>query len=381
MPTQSEVDAIVKNLEFILQKKVNPKDYFDPGVKEYGVVTRRRAAAAANTKVAPKASPNGESSRANSHNVSESLKDQRPQWKPDTGQETHFLCVQDWLQQRGISRDWEQGSFSQIYALLAGHETIPGANFRTVAALKDAQEEMVLAQQAFPDKQLLLTLAHKAYDRVLESFYGFLNYNERAQRADPNSKIRFGHLDGIPVGKLIASRSDTSALGLHIRQQGSVHARKADGCFSLLIAAGYSEDGEDGDAILFTGVGGAKGEKRKNPPASIDQVLRDVDTSIMENAALVKSHETGWPVRVIIGAKSNISYRPEGEKEYLYIGLFRVHEVLHHQNRGGHNIMRFRLVYFDAETADYIRERRFTIEQSKKAGEPPAAKRRRKKTA
>ncbi|KAK6343980.1 hypothetical protein TWF696_007631 [Orbilia brochopaga] len=374
MMTPADLCGLLRATELMIERKIDPAAFFDsrspmpipPSDQSFALVVIGRFAAVS------------------------ALTRPLPEWQQEIGKEDQFLYAKEWFKKYHKADDWETGLLGQVLSCLVGNPgTCPGANFRTVADVREQQLTTdALLGLLSPTIDKLLTLAKEALEKLLETFYGFLLYNEQTGPAGhvgkSEVKARFGHLAGVPVGKLI-SRTEATGIGLHMRHQGSIHARKSDGCFSLLIAEGYDEDGEDGEAIIFTGVGGTKGEKRKNPPRSIDQLLRDVGTDSMENAALVKSHETGWPVRVIVGSKSNISYRPQGEKEYLYVGLFRVHEVLRHRNVGGHEIMRFKLVYFDMETTNYIRKRRFTIEQARKAetqkDETPKAETQKAKTA
>ncbi|KAF3916618.1 hypothetical protein ABW20_dc0103870 [Dactylellina cionopaga] len=172
--------------------------------------------------------------------------------------------------------------------------------------------------------------------------------SERIVSAQAHLANMFGYIEGIPVGHQLGKRMDVVETSLHRKPQGSVHGKAKLGCYSILISGGYFEDTDIDGAIWFTGVGGSFGEKTSEYFLSYLRIYR-------ENRSLVKSFETGQPIRLIIGSKSNISFRPTDG--FMFIGLYRIDEVTENVNVKGNQLLRFRLIPYDDTTRDWAQER------------------------
>jgi len=111
-----------------------------------------------------------------------------------------------------------------------------------------------------------------------------------------------------------------------------IHSRKDEGAFSIALNAGYVDDEDYGDRIIYTGEGG-------NDPNTKRQV--EDQTFTKGNLGLAKNVETGLPVRVLRGPKHKSPLpTPKG---YRYDGLFSVVSCWHEEGRDGFLIYRYEL--------------------------------------
>lgn len=65
----------------------------------------------------------------------------------------------------------------------------------------------------------------------------------------------FGHIDGISVGKIFASRKDVAAAGLHSPPMAGIWGSNG-GAYSIVLSGGYEDDIDELNYILYTGQGG-----------------------------------------------------------------------------------------------------------------------------
>jgi len=129
-------------------------------------------------------------------------------------------------------------------------------------------------------------------------------------------------------GDVFASRLALSAAGLHRPPRAGISGTQHEGADSIVLADAYEDDVFDDEEICYTGHGGRDPRTGKQVT---DQVLTD------RNLALVKSHETGNPVRVLRKVLH------EGSTVFRYEGLFRVATYEYTQGKSGHGIWLFRL--------------------------------------
>ncbi|KAF3218957.1 hypothetical protein TWF679_000368 [Orbilia oligospora] len=154
----------------------------------------------------------------------------------------------------------------------------------------------------------------------------------------------FGYVAGINIGDSWKRRKQITDIGLHCRPQGSVHGRKQEGVFSLIIAGAYKEDRNSELEITFTGVGGfdeANATKKvaQGSKLSIDDLTSGPKASNTENCALAMSASTGKPIRVIANPDANLSFCRKA-KGFTFIGNV--------------DVLRFQLSPFDEQTRTYV---------------------------
>lgn len=142
---------------------------------------------------------------------------------------------------------------------------------------------------------------------------------------------QFGHIGSYRPGDLFANRLALSAAGLHRPTRAGISGTQQDGSDSIVLSDVYEDDQFTDDEILYTGHGGRDPRTGKQVT---DQVLSD------RNLALVKSQETGKPVRVL----RKIGH--EGGTVFRYEGLFRVAAYEYTCGKSGYGIWLFRLLPF-----------------------------------
>ncbi|KAF3315570.1 hypothetical protein TWF173_003484 [Orbilia oligospora] len=184
----------------------------------------------------------------------------------------------------------------------------------------------------------------------------------------------FGYVAGINIGDCWKRRKQITDIGLHCRPQGSVHGRKQEGVFSLIIAGAYKEDRNSGLEITFTGVGGqdeANATKKvaQGSKLSIDDLTSGPKASNTENCALAMSASTGKPIRVIANPDANLSFCRKA-KGFTFIGLWKVSGSLVYRNKKNVDVLRFQLSPFDEQTRTYVLK---NIQTSPPSGPPNVA--------
>lgn len=141
----------------------------------------------------------------------------------------------------------------------------------------------------------------------------------------------YGHIAGISVGATFLDRLALSKSGIHRATQGGITGG-ADGTESVVLNAGYPDDVDRGDEVIYTGHGGL------NPNTGKQEREQDFKQG---NKGLAVCCDQGLPVRVCRGPKVEAPY---GTKSgYRYDGLYRVEEYWHDTGRDGFRIWRFRL--------------------------------------
>lgn len=154
---------------------------------------------------------------------------------------------------------------------------------------------------------------------------------------------RFGEIPGVPVGTKWESRKDCSDAGVHRPYMAGIHGTKETGALSIVISCYYKDDKDFGDTIYYTGTGGRKRWSDGCPPKRLrlGPQIFDQQWSDSGNEALVKSRDTGNPVRVIRSYKVVSDFAPaEG---YRYDGLYTVESAWKEKNPKGLDICRYRL--------------------------------------
>lgn len=154
---------------------------------------------------------------------------------------------------------------------------------------------------------------------------------------------RFGGIPGVPVGAKWEDRQGCSRASVHPPFMAGIYGTKHTGAFSIVVSCHYKDDKDFGDTIYYTGTGGRKRWSDSCPPKRLrlgPQVF-DQQWSDPGNEALVKSRDTGNPVRVVRSYKVLSDFAPaEG---YRYDGLYTVESAWKEKNPQGLDICRYRL--------------------------------------
>jgi putative restriction endonuclease len=143
----------------------------------------------------------------------------------------------------------------------------------------------------------------------------------------------FGHYPDIPVGTTFRNRIELSLSGMHPPRRWGINGAAQEGAESIVVAGAYEDDMDYGDEIIYTGQGG------RHQQSGRQLIHQDM---VRGNLALVKSFETGRPVRVIRGANPHSAHAPE--EGYRYDGLYQVRQYWSEVGKSGWWIWRFRLV-------------------------------------
>jgi putative restriction endonuclease len=141
----------------------------------------------------------------------------------------------------------------------------------------------------------------------------------------------YGHVAGIPVGATFPDRMALSKAGVHRATQAGITGG-SDGTESIVLNAGYSDDVDRGDEVIYTGHGG------RNPNTGRQESDQELEQG---NKGLAVCCDNGLPVRVCRGPKVEAPYGTESG--YRYDGLYRVEEYWHDVGQDGFRIWRFRL--------------------------------------
>jgi len=143
------------------------------------------------------------------------------------------------------------------------------------------------------------------------------------------SSVRhFGHIGSYRPGDIFANRLALSAAGLHRPTWAGISGTQHEGVDSIVLADAYEDDVFTDDEIRYAGHGGRDPRTGKQVA---DQLLTD------RNLALVKSHETGKPVRVL----RKVAH--EGSMVFRYEGLFHVTAYEYAPGKSGYGIWLFHL--------------------------------------
>ena len=154
----------------------------------------------------------------------------------------------------------------------------------------------------------------------------------------PKEKRIFGEVPGVIKGQEFPDRKALAAAGVHKPLQAGISGSGKEGADSIVLSAGYEDDEDEGQLIIYTGAGGNDPNTKKQ---IADQELKSV------NLALAKNKLTGLPVRVVRGYQHESDWSPK--TGYRYCGLYRVDDYWHEKGKAGFIVWRYRLVPFNEE--------------------------------
>eukprot|EP00026_Physarum_polycephalum_P014825 Phypoly_transcript_15384.p1 GENE.Phypoly_transcript_15384~~Phypoly_transcript_15384.p1 ORF type:complete len:285 (+),score=36.05 Phypoly_transcript_15384:34-888(+) len=140
-----------------------------------------------------------------------------------------------------------------------------------------------------------------------------------------------GDVPGCYIGQIWEKRQEMCECGMHGQSMAGIDGREDCGCYSIVLSAGYEDDVDNGDEIIYTGCGGQNPVTREQEK---DQEFKG------KNGSLVVSYENKYPVRVIRGFACPSGFAPESG--YRYDGLYEVEKYWLEKLRG-FNMCRFLL--------------------------------------
>ncbi|KAG2110930.1 PUA-like domain-containing protein [Suillus discolor] len=142
----------------------------------------------------------------------------------------------------------------------------------------------------------------------------------RARRA--RMSRRFGEIPGVPVGATWKLRKDCYDAGIHRHPTAGIQGSRVTGACSIVVSGQYDDDKDLGDTILYVGSGGGLPNNNGWPIKRPGPQVSDQEWTGWGNEALLRSHYTGKPVRVVRSSKFVSKFAPLNG--YRYDGLYTV---------------------------------------------------------
>ncbi len=140
----------------------------------------------------------------------------------------------------------------------------------------------------------------------------------------------FGHVGTYRPGDTFRNRIELALSGVHRPRRAGVCGTQALGAESIVLAGQYEDDEFGEPEIRYSGNGG---RDPKTGRQSTDQVATGT------NLALLRSQETGLPVRVL----RKVPAEDAGPDVYRYEGLYRVVGTSYGPGKSGFQVFVFRL--------------------------------------
>ncbi|GAA4375932.1 YDG/SRA domain-containing protein [Hymenobacter koreensis] len=142
---------------------------------------------------------------------------------------------------------------------------------------------------------------------------------------------RFGHIGSYLPGDTFRSRLELRLTGMHRPVRAGIAGSQHTGAESIVMSQVYEDDVFGEDEIIYSGQGGRdlKTGHQISPQTENDR-----------NLALMKSAETGLPVRVL----RKVFDDEFGTEVFRYEGLYCVTGFEYGPGKSGVNVWRFRLV-------------------------------------
>ena len=140
----------------------------------------------------------------------------------------------------------------------------------------------------------------------------------------------FGHVGSYRPGDTFRNRLELAFSGVHRPRRSGVCGTRQLGAESIVLAGQYEDDEFGEPEIRYSGTGG---RDLKSGRQTTDQVATGT------NLALLKSQETGHPVRVL----RKVPAEDGGPDVYRYEGLYRVVGATFGPGKSGFKVYVFRL--------------------------------------
>lgn len=179
--------------------------------------------------------------------------------------------------------------------------------------------------------------------RGLECRPDIVAYNEmKRECGNVNPGVTVGNLPGVEIGDRFTYRHQMAVVGLHrLPNVGIDYGRPLPDMIPtatavvLMPKAGYLDDKDYGNTILYTGQGGRK-KRNQGAPFVRDQELKK------GNLALAINYERKLPVRVIRG-HSILGNSGPGVLGYTYDGLYMITNYEFSLGFNGFNVYKYSL--------------------------------------
>ncbi|MCQ9135126.1 YDG/SRA domain-containing protein [Streptomyces hilarionis] len=138
-------------------------------------------------------------------------------------------------------------------------------------------------------------------------------------------KRTIGNIEGVVVGDHFSGRLDVMRAKLHQTNQKGISwlADVGDGlpvADAIVLNGGYVDDDDRWTTMQYTGA-----SEGKDRDAETGRLRRSQSWSYVDNAALKRSYERKYPIRVIRGYEGDKRYSPP--KGYRYDGLFEIKAI------------------------------------------------------
>lgn len=140
----------------------------------------------------------------------------------------------------------------------------------------------------------------------------------------------FGHVSSYRPGDTFRNRIELALSGVHRPRRAGVCGTQALGAESIVLADQYEDDRFDEEEICYAGTGG---RDPKSGHQTTDQVAPGT------NLALLKSQETGKPIRVL----RKVPAEADGPAVYRYEGLYQLVGSSYGPGKSGFQVFVFRL--------------------------------------
>ncbi|WP_231590686.1 YDG/SRA domain-containing protein [Hymenobacter terrenus] len=155
--------------------------------------------------------------------------------------------------------------------------------------------------------------------------------NNSASRLD--KRPVFGHVGTYRPGDTFRNRLELAFSGVHRPPRAGVCGTQKLGAESIVLAGQYEDDEFGEEEICYSGNGG-------RDPKTGHQTTDQVATGT--NLALLKSQETGLPVRVL----RKVPAEDGGPEVYRYEGLYQVVGANYGPGKSGFQVFVFRLRFW-----------------------------------
>jgi len=142
----------------------------------------------------------------------------------------------------------------------------------------------------------------------------------------------FGHVGSYRPGDAFRNRIDLALSGVHRPRRAGVCGTQQLGAESIVLAGQYEDDQFGEEEIRYAGNGG-------RDPKTGHQITDQVATGT--NLALLKSVETGQPVRVL----RKVPAEDGGPDVYRYEGLYQIVSLSYGPGKSGFQVYVFRLQF------------------------------------
>ena len=143
----------------------------------------------------------------------------------------------------------------------------------------------------------------------------------------------FGHVGSYRPGDTFRNRLDLAFSGVHRPRRAGVCGTQQLGAESIVLAGQYEDDQFDDDEIRYAGNG-------SRDPKTGRQISDQTATGT--NLALLKSAETGQPVRVL----RKVPAEDGGPDVYRYEGLYHIVGSSYGPGKSGFQVYAFRLRHY-----------------------------------